>query len=273
MTPSKAGSSFGFVTRRIDMKYSPSRVGLRFGPRSHHHGLGYGPSGLAGQAVWIRHNEPSLIFCIGLQIQDAAREHIRRDDVEDTLILVDPFALQAQKGQSAFPLRISTLTVRHLHLRIPVIVAFDQPFKAKVDQGRVIDDELTWLDSVAVIGSADGGVPSQQAKRKHRGNHDRMSGEVVRVGPSYHIRAMIERLICHLGWPQKYFKMGVLRKKKIRRYAALHEPVFVMQAAEHGSLHDSVSDRQLVSVLVGRDLVCRWLGRPGPNAECGLPRL
>jgi hypothetical protein len=32
----------------------------------------------------------------------------------------------------------------------------------------------------------------------------------------------------------------------------LQEPIFVMQAAQHGSLHHSVPDRQAVSVLVGR---------------------
>jgi hypothetical protein len=35
----------------------------------------------------------------------------------------------------------------------------------------------------------------------------------------------------------------------------LRETIFVMQAAEHGSLHHSVSDRQLVSVLGGREML------------------
>jgi hypothetical protein len=35
----------------------------------------------------------------------------------------------------------------------------------------------------------------------------------------------------------------------------LYETIFVMQAAEYGSLHHTVSDRQPVSVLGGRDLL------------------
>src|SRR5262245_32849183 len=45
-----------------------------------------------------------------------------------------------------------------------------------------------------------------------------------------------------------------------------------MQAAEHRSLHDSVSERQPVFVLVGRDLLQHGLRQTGPNAVCGLPR-
>jgi hypothetical protein len=46
----------------------------------------------------------------------------------------------------------------------------------------------------------------------------------------------------------------------------------MMQAAEYGSLHNPVSDRQSVSVL-GEAWSETGSGRPGPNAECGLPRL
>jgi hypothetical protein len=43
----------------------------------------------------------------------------------------------------------------------------------------------------------------------------------------------------------------------------LREPVFVMQAAEYGSLHHLVSDRQTVSVQVGRKLVRDGLRHTG----------
>ena len=43
----------------------------------------------------------------------------------------------------------------------------------------------------------------------------------------------------------------------------LREPVFVMQAAEHGSLHHAVPDRQPVSVLVGLDMVRHGLWQTG----------
>jgi hypothetical protein len=43
----------------------------------------------------------------------------------------------------------------------------------------------------------------------------------------------------------------------------LDEARFVMQAAEYGSLHNPVSDRQTVSMFVGRDLVRHGLGQTG----------
>ena len=64
--------------------------------------------------------------------------------------------------------------------------------------------------------------------------------------------------------PQKY-------DRSLR--SLLCEPIFAMKAAEYSSLHNLVSDRQSVSVLVGRNLVRHGSARPGPNAACGLPRL
>jgi hypothetical protein len=56
----------------------------------------------------------------------------------------------------------------------------------------------------------------------------------------------------------------VVRKDEIRRSAAsFTRPIFMMQAAEYGSLHNPVSDRQTVSVLVRRDLVRRALRQTG----------
>src|SRR5262249_10317125 len=48
----------------------------------------------------------------------------------------------------------------------------------------------------------------------------------------------------------------VVRKKRNPSLSSLlHKAIFVMQAAEHGSLRNPISERQPVSVLVGRDLV------------------
>jgi len=43
----------------------------------------------------------------------------------------------------------------------------------------------------------------------------------------------------------------------------LHEPIFMMQAAEYGFLYNPISDRQTMSVLVGRDLVRHGLRQTG----------
>ena len=48
--------------------------------------------------------------------------------------------------------------------------------------------------------------------------------------------------------------MPVVRKNNPSLRSLLHEPVFMMQAAEYGSLHNPVPDRQTVSVLVGGNL-------------------
>jgi hypothetical protein len=56
----------------------------------------------------------------------------------------------------------------------------------------------------------------------------------------------------HRSGPQK--KIPSLR-------CLLHEPVFMMQAAEHGSLHNPVPDRQTVSVLVAGKMLRHGLGR------------
>jgi hypothetical protein len=43
----------------------------------------------------------------------------------------------------------------------------------------------------------------------------------------------------------------------------LHEPIFMMQAAEYGFLYNPISDRQTVSVLVERELVRIGLRQTG----------
>ena len=49
--------------------------------------------------------------------------------------------------------------------------------------------------------------------------------------------------------------MPVVRKKKLSLRSLLHELVFMMRAAEYGSLLNPVPDRQTVSVLVGGNLL------------------
>ena len=57
---------------------------------------------------------------------------------------------------------------------------------------------------------------------------------------------------------------AVLRKKKDPSLGSLlHEPAFMMQAAEYGSLYNLVSDRHTVLVLVGWNLVRYGLRQTG----------
>src|SRR5260370_14747968 len=93
----KSGLDLGaLVARGINMKHAPTSVRLRFGPRPHGHGLSHGLTVLPQKAIRIRHDKSSFIRRIGLQIENAARKHVWRDDVKDALVLVDSLALQTQ---------------------------------------------------------------------------------------------------------------------------------------------------------------------------------
>jgi hypothetical protein len=69
-------------------------------------------------------------------------------------------------------------------------------------------------------------------------------------------------------------------QKNLSLRSLLHQPVFMMQAAEYGSLLNPVPDRQTVSVLVGGNLLRLGLRqtraqrrmRPPPvMADCPIP--
>ena len=62
------------------------------------------------------------------------------------LVLVDPFALQPQQRQTLLPLGLALFAVRHLDLRVAIVVALNDPFEAEVDQRGMVDDELARLD-------------------------------------------------------------------------------------------------------------------------------
>ena len=78
-----------------------------------------------------------------------------------SLILVDSFTLQTQKRQPLLPLAFTLLSIRHLDLRIAIIVSLNVPFKAKVNQRGMVDDKLARLDCVLISRS-----PSDIVKTK-----------------------------------------------------------------------------------------------------------
>ena len=127
----------------IDVEHPPLRVRHRLGARPHRHG----PVGLADHAVGIGHHEARLVRRVGLEVEDAPREHVRHDDVE-LVPHEDPLALQAQERERRRPRRLALPAVGHLHRRVPVVVALDEPFEAEVDQRRRLDEELSRRDRV-----------------------------------------------------------------------------------------------------------------------------
>src|SRR5258706_2570351 len=60
--------------------------------------------------------------------------------------MVDSLALQTQQRQSPFALGVALLPVRHVNLRIAIVVSLNHPFETQIDQGWMVDDQLTWLD-------------------------------------------------------------------------------------------------------------------------------
>ncbi len=149
------------------MKHSPAGIGLRFGARPYRHGLGYGLTVLPNEAVRIRHHKASIIFRIGLQIQNAACKHIGRNHVKHTLVLVDSFALKTQQWQPLLPLGFAVFAVGHLHLCVTIVVAFDEPFKSEVDQSGMVDDKLPRLDFVPIARSA-GAAQKEESNKANR---------------------------------------------------------------------------------------------------------
>src|SRR5262249_24700041 len=134
------------VRRWIDVVDAAAHIGLRFRTRAHGDGLGDRLRTPADDAVRIGEDETRLVRCIGFQIENAPRNNVRRDDVPGAL-LIDPLAVQTQHGQARLPLRLAGLSIRHPDLCVAVGVAVDRPLEAEVDQGRVVDDELAWLDA------------------------------------------------------------------------------------------------------------------------------
>ena len=53
------------------------------------------------------------------------------------------------------------------------------------------------------------------------------------------------------------------QKKEVSLRSLLHEPIFMMQAAKYGSLHNPVPDWQTVSVLIEGNLLRHGLGQTG----------
>ena len=116
-------------------------------------------------AVRIATGRTALHTPYRFEIEDAAGEHVRRDDVE-LLALLDAFALQAQQRQAASSGR-RPLAVGHVNGRVAVVVALDEPLEPQVDQRRRLDEELAGRDRTAGRGGGHNTMPEADT------NHDR----------------------------------------------------------------------------------------------------
>jgi hypothetical protein len=83
-----------------------------------------------------------LVGGAGVEVEDAAGEHVRRDDV-DARLAVDALPLQPQQGESRLPRRLTGFAKRDGDAGVAVLVALYEPLKAEIDQRRRLDQQFT----------------------------------------------------------------------------------------------------------------------------------
>ena len=155
-----------FIAWRIHVVDVAARRRHRLGTRSHRDGL----RGLAAHAVGIAKDESRFVGRIRFEIENAAGEHVRRDDVE-LIALPDALALQPQQRQRLLPVGRALLPIRHVNRRVPVVVALDEPLEAEVDQRGWIDEKLACRDRTAGRSSGHHAMP--EADTNHDREHER----------------------------------------------------------------------------------------------------
>ena len=136
---------------RIDVEHPAARIGLGFRPRAHGDDLLVH----AGNAIGVEDVREDLVLGIGLEVDDAAGEHVGADDVE-AHVAQHPLGVKAQPRQARVPCLRSLLAIEDRHRRIVIVIAGDAPLEPEVDQRRRLDVQLA--DNRAVgcvrVGSA-----------------------------------------------------------------------------------------------------------------------
>ena len=121
-----------------------------------------GAHGFARNTVGIAEFEANLVIRAGLEVEEAAREHVRRGVVE-RLPEHGPLAVEPEQRQTVAPVRLAPLPVHDGDFGVAVIVAFDVPLEAEGDQCRRLDDELARPHRVPPLG---GGIRRGQYEER-----------------------------------------------------------------------------------------------------------
>ena len=138
------------VADRIDVIHLAALGRLRLGTRADGDRLGR-VRGRPAHAIRIGQHEARFIRGVRLEIEDAAREHVRRHEREHVR-LRDPLALQPQQRHAGLPRAVAGFPVRHVDFGVAIRIAVDPPFEAEVDQRRRFDDEFAGRDASAAAG-------------------------------------------------------------------------------------------------------------------------
>src|SRR5215469_8059794 len=86
----------------------------------------------ANHSVGIGQHEAAFIFGVRLQIEDAAREHIRNDILER--VFVDALVAEAKQRKPFLPGQVAFFAIGDRDGCIAVVVAIDAPLKSQGDE-------------------------------------------------------------------------------------------------------------------------------------------
>ncbi len=128
--------------------------------------------------IRIAEHEAGLVGGVRLEVQQAAGEHVRGDEVVEAapvavarLAAGNLLALQPEQGQPLAPSRLAALAVADVDAGVAVVVARDAPFEAQGDEGRPLD------------GEGAGGGPERRPGRGQGASAQRDQGHKARRGP------------------------------------------------------------------------------------------
>ena len=154
----------------------------RLGTRAHGHRLRR-VRRRSADAVGIGHHEARFVGGVRLEIQDAAGEHVRRDQVEDVALVDACSPCRRDQRHRRSPGGLALLAVRDLDAGIAIGVAVDVPFEAEVDERRVLDDELAGRD-LRVALRRDGRVGEPRGERDRQQSTRPMQQAEYAHGPA-----------------------------------------------------------------------------------------
>src|SRR5690606_13217272 len=122
----------------INMKYSSMFVRLRFFPGAYGNLLYC----VTYNTVRIGKHEAAFVVCSWFESEDASRELMRRRVVPPLFMTVDLFAANAKQGMAIAPLLFALLPIIHSYGGISVVVARNDPLKARADERRRFHDKM-----------------------------------------------------------------------------------------------------------------------------------
>src|SRR5262249_28279260 len=87
---------------------------------------------ITGHAVWIGEHKSRFVRRVGLEIENAAGKHVRRDDIELKAV-VDVLALQPEERKRIHPSTFPNLAIGDGDGRVSIVIAVDEPLETEID--------------------------------------------------------------------------------------------------------------------------------------------